>query len=97
MGFSEDYLYRSYEENYRLAINLKDRGYLAEAAKKLMEAAGYMQQLALMSTGEVKAKRLETVERLKSVAAAMIKSVPQPTVTPAPTQNYTHNTPSQNT
>ena len=97
MGFSEDYLYRSYEENYRLAINLKDRGYLAESAKKLMEAAGYMQQLALMSTGEVKAKRLETVERLKSVAAAMIKSVPQPTVTPAPTQNYTHNTPSQNT
>ena len=97
MGFSEDYLYRSYEENYRLALQLKERGYLAESAKKLVEAAGYMQQLALMSTGEVKAKRLETAERLKSVADAMAKSAPQPTYTPAPTQSYTQNTPTQHT
>lgn len=93
MGFSEDYLYRSYEENYRLALQLKERGRLADAAKKLMEAAGYMQQLALMSTEQVRTKRLETVERLKSVASAMAQSAPQAAYTPAPTQSPAQNTP----
>ena len=84
MGFSEDYLYNSYEENYRLALQLKERGRLLDASKKLAEAAGYMQQLALISVGEVKAKRTETAERLKSVADAMAKSAPHPQQYAAP-------------
>ncbi len=71
MDFSKDYLYRSFEENFKGAVKAKETGNLFVAKEKFLEAGKYLEMLAKLCKGAEREEKLAKAERLKALSAAI--------------------------
>ncbi len=87
MELREDILYENFKKCQAEALKAKEAGDIALAKNKLREAAGYMDKLALISSGSHRAKRHDMAVRVRSLADDIAPgTAARPVQTAAPQQ-----------